>query len=117
MPEDFESTLKARLVQDLDGEPDLLASVLEVFSEAELLREFVSAVDESVFGLVDWIKAHRVLMDWLEERGLVLPLVDQINYLSCVAEAGSPGMALEDLPALIKDMLATYGCERAIKKP
>ncbi|MGC6456297.1 MAG: hypothetical protein ACON46_07200 [Coraliomargaritaceae bacterium] len=117
MSDDCVTPLKRRLKQQLSGQPNLLASVLESFPEEVLLKEFLFAVDESVFGLVDWVEAQCVLADWLEERGLVLPVGDRINYLSCVAEAGSGGLALENLSSMIEEMLATYGCERATKKP
>jgi hypothetical protein len=116
MSDDSDVSLQRRLLQSLQGHSNLQTYASEVFAEDALLRRLLAAVDESVFGPVDWIEALILLSEWLDERGLDLSLEDRIDYVGCVAEAGSAGMRMEDLPSIIRDMLATYGCERAIKK-
>ena len=62
------------------------------------------------------VAALAALDQWLDQRGLVLALPDQIGYVSCSAAAAGAGGQLSHLPALVLDMLQTYGCELAVKK-
>ena len=111
-----DATLRSRLMQNLQARRELQDYVSAKFSEETLLRKLLTAVDDSVFGAADWVEAQFLLSEWLDERGLDLSAEDQINYVGCVAEAGAAGMGMEDLSSLMREMLATYGCERAIKK-
>lgn len=111
-----DATLRSRLMLNLQARRELQDYVSAKFSEETLLRKLLTAVDHSAFGAADWVEAQFLLSEWLDERGLNLSAEDQINYVGCVAEAGAVGMGMEDLPSLMREMLAAYGCERAIKK-
>lgn len=74
----------------------------------------LNSAEASVFPLSRWIEALVVFSAWLEARELTAPLEDQIAYLECCAAAAGPAGALEDLPALLQEMLETHGCEAAL---
>ena len=83
---------------------------------ADLLPALLEQVDESDFSLRDWMEALLVLNQWLEERGLNLPISDNIGYVSCAVASAGTGAHLSHLPSLVADLLEQYGCERAVKK-
>lgn len=79
-------------------------------------HRLLESVDESQFSLRDWVESLRTVQAWLDSRGLELPIEDQIGYVGCAGDAASAGANLTHLPALVADMLETYGCERAEKR-
>jgi hypothetical protein len=83
---------------------------------APLSRTLLEAVDASHFSLGAWVEALLVLSQWLEARGLVLCIEDQLAYTECACAAAGAGASLSDLPSLVQDLLQAYGCERAVKK-
>jgi hypothetical protein len=97
--------------------PSVLAYLDAHFEGADdLLRALLEEVDESDFSLHDWMEALLVLNQWLEERGLNLPIRDNIGYVSCAVASAGTGAHLSHLPSLVADLLEQYGCERAVKK-
>jgi hypothetical protein len=101
---------------ELADQPALRALAADQFGGAqrEALREdLVQQVDESSFSLRQWLEALLTLQAWLAARRLRLPLEEQLGYIGCAAEAAGSGAALSDLPSLVTEMLADYGCERA----
>lgn len=107
------------LKEQFAGSPQLLS-----FLEANFLvpanvvaRELLlTASDESTFSLHQWVESLRILRAWLDARGLEMAAEDEIGYVCCASEASGAGAVLTLLPALVSDMLETYGCERATKK-
>lgn len=99
--------------------PKLLAYLEANFSGGEnvaLRGQLLEAADESSFSLRQWVESLRTLQSWLDARSLEMPVADQIGYVSCAGESAGSGSNLTHLPALVADMLETYGCERAVKK-
>ena len=76
-------------------------------------RQLLEAVDESEFSLHQWVESLSIVKTWLDVRGLVLAMEDQIGYVCCVGEAAGAGASLTHLPSLVDGMLEAYGCERA----
>ena len=76
-------------------------------------RQLLEAVDESEFSLHQWVESLSIVKTWLDVRGLVLAMGDQIGYVCCAGEAAGAGASLTHLPSLVAEMLETYGCERA----
>jgi hypothetical protein len=98
--------------------PDTVAFLEANFCDAPagLIAALLEGADESDFSLREWVEALRVLSHWLDTHGLLLPLSDQIGYVSCASEAAGVGANLTHLPSLVSEMLEAYGCERAVKK-
>ena len=109
-------TMQAQMTNHLAGHPDLIAYAGENLVDDVMVKKLLTFVDESAFSLIDWMNAFLELSNWLDHRALDLDWDNRINYVSCVAEAGASGMGLEDLSSMIREMLATYGCEQAVKK-
>lgn len=114
--EDIKPSTREQILRHLQGRPELLAYADGYFSGEAEARKLFAAVDESIFGLADWMEALRVLDDWLVERQLDLGLEHRLDYVCCVAEAGSAAAGMADLASLTGEMLSAYGCERAVKK-
>ena len=76
-------------------------------------RQLLEAVDESEFSLHQWVESLSIVKTWLDVRGLVLAMGDQIGYVCCAGEAAGAGASLTHLPSLVAEMLEAYGCERA----
>lgn len=104
--------------QQLVDAPHQLAYLETHFSNpAEpLSRSLREAVDASHFSLAQWVEAFLVLGQWLHDRGLMLPIEDQLGYIECACAAAGAGAGLSDLPSLLQELLQAYGCERAVKK-
>ena len=76
-------------------------------------RQLLEAADESEFSLHQWVESLSIVKTWLDVRGLVLAMGDQIGYVCCAGEAAGAGASLTHLPSLVGEMLEAYGCERA----
>ena len=99
--------------------PQILSFLEANFSGAEnaSTRELLlESTDESVFSLRDWVESLRVVRAWLDAKGLYMSLEDELGYVHCAGEAAGAGANLTQLPALVAEMLESYGCERAEKK-
>jgi len=106
-----------RFHADLGNSPTRIAFVEATFSEADdrLREDFVTMVDESPFSLKQWLDALKMMGEWLDARGLKLPLRDRLGYISCAADSAGPAGGMDHLPSLVEEMLNQYGCERAEK--
>lgn len=96
--------------------PKLLAFVEANFGGAaheSVRRDLLNAADSSEFSLRQWVDSLRTLRAWLDARGLVMSVEDELGYVCCAGEAAGPGANLSYLPELVADMLNTFGCERA----
>lgn len=78
--------------------------------------QLFQAVDASGFSLRQWVESLHALRAWLDLHGLEMSIEDRIGYVCCAGESAAVGANMTDLPALIAEMLAAYGCERALKK-
>ena len=76
-------------------------------------HQLLEAADESEFSLYQWVESLSIVKTWLDVRGLVLTMGDQIGYVCCAGEAAGAGASLTHLPSLVAEMLEAYGCERA----
>ncbi len=105
-------------VEQFADSPAALVYLESNFSSMQALDQaaLLDAVDESDFTLRQWVDALMLLERWLEVRELELPVVDQLGYVCCSAEAAGAGANVTYLPSLVEDMLAAYGCERAVKR-
>lgn len=111
-------TAAAKIESNLKGQPEALAYWQRCLRgvDPQQLRALMDEVDDSDFGLLDWVEGLRALDQWLDARGLTLSLPDQIGYVSCSAAAAGGGGNLSHLPALVTDLLEAYGCDLAVKK-
>lgn len=96
-------------LEQFSDSPSRLAWVEAFLSEEDTVRAFTAAVDDSVYGLRDWVDALIVLGQWMDARGLRAPFEDQIGYVHCACEAAGAGANLTPLPALVTEMLENYG--------
>ena len=76
-------------------------------------RQLLEAADESEFSLHQWVESLSIVKTWLDVRGLVLAMGDQIGYVCCAGDAAGAGASITHLPSLVAEMLEAYGCERA----
>jgi hypothetical protein len=106
------------LINQVAESPALVAYLEANFqgANAHLATDLVSEADESPFPLRQWVEALLVFDQWLEARGLSVPIEDQIGYVTCSAEAGSAYSTLTQLPTQVEEMLENYGCDAAVKK-
>lgn len=111
-------TTAEKIKSNLKGQPEALAYWAQHLqaADSQQLQAFLDEVDDSDFGLLDWVGGLQVLNQWLDARGLTLLLRDQIGYVSCSAAAAGSGGNLSHLPALVADLLEAYGCDLAVKK-
>lgn len=96
--------------------PQLLSFLEANFGGSEnaaIRQTLLEAADSSDFSLRQWVESLRTLRAWLDARGLILPVEDELGYIGCAAEAAGAGSNLSYLPALVTEMLETYGCDRA----
>lgn len=97
-----------------------VTSLLETYvathlSQADdfLLDLVLNGAEESPYPLQQWLEALYLVGQWLDDRGLSLPLENQIGYVACSAEAGSAYASLTQLSVQVADMLENYGCDEA----
>ena len=76
-------------------------------------RQLLEFADESGFSLHQWVESLSIVKKWLDVRGLVLAMIEQIGYVCCAVEAAEAGASLTHLPSLVAEMLEAHGCERA----
>ncbi|WOO43104.1 hypothetical protein [Rubellicoccus peritrichatus] len=77
----------------------------------QLLAEFV---DDSTYGLSEWIEALEYFYDWLAQNERETPsLLQLLEYLSCCKEAGSSAPVGFPLQGLLEEMLDRYGYDGA----
>lgn len=96
--------------------PQLLSFIEANFGseeQAAIRQDLLDSADASEFSLRHWVESLRTLRAWLDARGLAMSAEDEIGYVHCAGEAAGHGSNLSYLPALVSDMLETYGCERA----
>lgn len=96
--------------------PQLLSFLEANFGGAEReesRRTLLESADSSEFSLRQWVESMRTLRAWLDARGLVMSIEDELGYVCCAGEAAGPGSNLTYLPGLVADMLEAYGCDRA----
>lgn len=104
------------LLDHLADFPSRLAWAERQLSDEASARALLSAVDESPFGLRDWVDALISLDEWLESRNLAASLPDQLGYLTCASESAGGGANLTTLHETVKEMLKEYGFEAAVRK-
>ena len=96
--------------------PQLVAFLEAHFAGIEntsVRRQLLEATDVSEFSLHQWVESLSIVKTWLDVRGLVLAMGEQIGYVCCAGEAAGAGASLTHLPSLVAEMLEAYGCERA----
>ncbi|WPJ96940.1 hypothetical protein SH580_04365 [Coraliomargarita algicola] len=96
--------------------PQLLSFLEANFSGTEnaaARRQLLESSDDSAFSLRQWVESLRTVRAWLDTRGLEMPIEDELGYVCCAGEAAGAGSNLTHLPALVAEMLESYGCERA----
>lgn len=73
-----------------------------------------SFVDESPYGLAEWIEALEYFYDWFAQNERESPGLSQLlEYLSCCTEAGSNSPVGFPLQGLLEEMLDRYGFDGA----
>ncbi|MGZ0654230.1 hypothetical protein ACWPKO_00190 [Coraliomargarita sp. W4R53] len=99
------------------GDSPQLLSFLEAnfagAENAERRQQLLDSTDESLFSLRQWVESLRTVRAWLEARGLEMSIEDELGYVCCAGDAAGAGANLTHLPALVADMLDSYGCDRA----
>ncbi|MGB1128012.1 MAG: hypothetical protein ACPG3X_06565 [Opitutales bacterium] len=85
-------------------------------SNSALLKPLLEDVDDSHFSLRHWVDALILMGEWLDARGLMASLEDQIGFVSCANAAAGAGAQVSSLPGIVSEMLESYGFERAVKK-
>mgnify|MGYP000205561806 CR=1 FL=1 len=105
------------VVRELSGSPALVSFADAHLREASegAQQALLDAVDNSDFGIRQWVASLHVLSQWLEVRGLKLDLENKIGFVSCASESAGAGSNLTHLPSLVEEMLEAYGCDRAEK--
>lgn len=71
-----------------------------------LLADFV---DESPYGLGEWIEAVEYFYNWLGQKQRCAGLRCMLGYLHCCVEAAGSGPERLPLKDVLTDMLETYG--------
>lgn len=117
---EFIERLGAEVFKGQFGDSPQLLSFLEAnftgVENAGARHELLEFTDESVFSLRQWVESLRTVRAWLDARGLEMSIEDELGYVHCAGEAAGAGANLTHLPALVAEMLESYGCERAEKK-
>lgn len=106
----------AVLTGQLADSPHLLSFVEANFGAVEqkgMRQNLLESADASEFSLRQWVESLHTLRSWLDAQGLAMSAEDELGYVHCAAEVAGPGSNLTYLPALVSDMLQSYGCERA----
>ncbi len=106
------------LIKEAAVTPRLEGYVATHFSgdDGALLDLLLSEAEESPYPMQQWLEALILVDQWLNERGLSLPLENQIGYVACSAEAGSAYATLTQLSVQVAEMLENYGCDTAQSK-
>ena len=104
------------LRQQFSDSPAQLAWVEANLTDPERVQALLERVDESPYGVSQWIDAFVVVWQWLDPRGLQAAFQDQLGYVDCACEAAGAGANLTLLPDLVREMLDSYGFECAQPK-
>lgn len=110
-----ENALESFLKQFADS-PARLAWVEAYLSDPEPARELLSAIDESPYGLPQWVDAFIVMGEWLDAHGKSSAFQEQLGYLHCACEAAGAGANFTTLSTVLSEMLETYGFDQAQPK-
>lgn len=116
MEDSAKTTGIAIFAEQFADSPHLMSFIEANFGTAEqaaIRQDLLDSADASDFSLRQWVESLRTLRSWLDARGLAMSAEDEIGYVHCASEAAGQGSNLTYLPALVSDMLETYGCERA----
>lgn len=110
---------KTALIQRAAVTPHLEAYVATHLLRLDsiLLDLLLNEAEESPYPLQQWLEALHLINQWMDQRGLSLPIENQIAYVACSAEAGSAYATLTQLSAQVADMLENYGCDEAQRNP
>lgn len=103
-------------IRGVADSPALVAYLEENFLDDNLPDFLLNEAEESPYPLLQWLEALHLFDQWLEIRGLSLPIKNQIAYVACSSESGSAYATLTQLPAQVEEMLETYGCDEAAPK-
>lgn len=103
------------LFRKLSNSPKRLSWVEAYLLEQESVSALLDAVDESPYGLGQWIDAFIVVGQWMEVRGLRASFQEQLGYVGCACEAAGTGANLTTLPGIVSEMLDEYGFEGAVE--
>lgn len=103
------------LVNEVVGFPALHTYIEANFAGEgnELLDLLLMKAEDSPYPLRQWVEALVRFQQWLDTHQLSHPIVNQISYVACSAEAGSAYATLTQLPDQLFDMLENYGCDDA----
>lgn len=106
------------LINETKDSPNLGAYLKTHFIDADPDRAhlLLDEAEESPYPLRQWLEALQFFDQWLDNRGLSLPIENQIGYIACSAESGSAYATLTQLPVQLEEMLDTYGCDDAVTK-
>lgn len=88
-----------------------------LFQEVNLLSDseissWIRVMDESSYGLADWIEALIYFQSWLQEQRQGKNFTHQIEYLSCCTEGNLNSGRLLTLKDLLKTYLDTFGIQQ-----
>ncbi len=73
-------------------------------------KAFLSTVDESPYGLADWVGALLLLADRISGEGRARPPIDSLfGYVGCCAERAGSGAAMAALEDTVEEAWATFG--------
>src|SRR5690554_1875932 len=76
---------------------------------SQSLRYLFNQVDESDYGLDQWIKAYAFFDQWLVEQKLTSDLVTMLGYLGCCSLSPENKTHKRDLCGLLVEMLKEHG--------
>lgn len=85
-------------------------------ADADLADLLLNEAEDGPFPVYQWLEALLLFEEWLDIHGLVLPIENQIGYISCSASAGSAYATMTRLPMQVEEMLNSYGCDDAVPK-
>lgn len=100
---------KMRRAVGEEGTLEAFRGLVERAAEADL-DQLVEAVDQSDYGLDDWIEALVEFDRWLRERGVeARPFPTMLGYVHCCTLMNSPKVRLPILKVIVNQSLTDFG--------
>jgi hypothetical protein len=104
--------IKERMISAIGATSSLALRISEFESKPDQWFEhFAQTIDDSPYGLDEWIAALAAFQEWEIQQGRILPLDQQLEYLNCCTEGISGQAVALPLPQLLKHYLMSNGVD------
>lgn len=105
------------LIEERGGDPSEVSSLASITREATPTdyEALATAVDESDYGLADWLEALSTFEQWLQVHSAPSrPFASIIGYIHCCTLMNAKGVITPSLNIIVNKALIDYGFDAAL---